>query len=183
MMPGVARTNPTAAENAAIFAFIALPPKELDTPRLGESETTLWELRPTLSMTTAFELIQLPLQLLVVRIQLHGLLETLDLIVLVALLGVRLRHPGVGRGVTRIQLRIGLQQRERVVRLIAVDERRRVGDQSVLVVVDRLLPRILVLLNRRAIAALRQRISQRNLGDLGNGYAAMACRASQRGDR
>src|SRR5262249_50914273 len=134
MMPGVARTNPRAAENAAIFAFIALPPKERDTPRLGESETSLWELRPTLSMT-AFELIELPLQLLIVRIQLHGLFETLDLIVLVALLGVRLRHAGVGRGVIRIQLRIGLQQRERVVRLVTVDERRRVRHQSVLVVI------------------------------------------------
>src|SRR5262245_54104467 len=106
MMPGVARTNPTAAENAAIFAFIALPPKERDTPRLGESETPLWELRSTLSMTAAFELIKLPLQLLVVRIQLHRLLEALDLIVLVALLGVRLRHPGVGGRVIWIQLRI-----------------------------------------------------------------------------
>src|SRR5436190_17103905 len=143
MMPGVASSNPTAAENAAIFAFITLPPKRADTPHLGESDSSLWELRPALS-TAAFQLIQLPLQQLVVRIELDSLLEALDLVVLVVLLCVGLGHAGVGGRMIWIQLRIGLQQRERVVRLVTVDERRRVRHQRVLVVVERLLPRILV---------------------------------------
>src|SRR5262250_2027984 len=120
MMTGVASSNPRAAENAAICDFMGLPPNS--THSAETSPRSLWELRPELSMTAVLQLIQLPLQRLVVRIELDGLLEVLDLIVLVVLLPVRLRHRDIGRHVARIELRVGLQERQSLVRLVGVGE-------------------------------------------------------------
>src|SRR5262245_50128606 len=82
-----------------------------------------------LRLLTCLDLIELPFQLLVVGIELHGFLEHLDLAVLVVLLPVRLRHGGVGRRMVRRQLGIRLQDRQRIVRLVRVDQRRRIRDE------------------------------------------------------
>src|SRR5262245_2419449 len=173
MIPGVATSNPTAAESAAIFAFMALPPRRPDTFRLCASARALWEFLPELSMTTRFQLVQLALELLVVRIKLHGFLETLDLIVLVVLLRVRLRHGGIRRRVVWIDLRVRLQEGQRIVRLVGVDKTVGRRHEARLVEVGGLLAKVAVLLNGGGGARLRRRLGERVGGDPRHRRAAM----------
>src|SRR5579864_6251719 len=105
------------------------------------------------------QLLELPLGILVARIQLDGLLEALDRIGRVGLLRIGLAERRVGRRRFRIELRVQLQPPNGVVRLVGVDERYRRSDERglaevVALAAEVLRPQVPVLLDGAGDAAL-----------------------------
>src|SRR5262245_35010585 len=106
MMPGVASTNAAATENAAIFTFMTCLQEIPTCPAVLRAAVIVGSSYREVKSSAArplslFQRIELPFQRLVVRIELDRLLEILDLVLLVVLLPVRLRHGGIRRRVVR----------------------------------------------------------------------------------